>query len=335
MAAEIRISEDPAHAEGGHAIIEVTGIGGYPGRGRFRIHREGYVHANLGPSGWQVAEILLEPDRSEGLDGGVRLYVGPALVRWLETGPVTISLPDAEFTVAAFWPDIAPLHEGAAGGRRFAGGDALPVAETPKRPPPPIAPTPPAEPSRLTVAPERLPHSDEPKPKRGSGLVMLGALVVVLLIGGGGAWWYLEHETSPAPPPAPPAAPVAPAPNLLAMSAGDIIAQAKSPEEIYAAARQVQQAGDHDKALVLLEEAALRGHAPSNTALARLYDPNGFPAGKPFKSPDPRQAARYYKAAEEGGDAEAKQPRQALKDRLTQDAASGNVTAQTALKDFW
>src|SRR5262249_32985877 len=150
-------------------------------------------------------------------------------------------------------------------------------------------------------------------------------------------WWFYGHDwvqrAPEPPPPAPPAA--SPAPNLLAMGAGDIIAAAKSPQEIFEAARQVQQAGDHDKSLVLLEEASLRGYAPASTALARLYDPNGFQPGKPFKSPDPRQAARYYKAGEEGGDAEAKGPRQALKNRLAQEAANGNATAQTALKDFW
>src|SRR5262249_47225574 len=140
MAAAIRIFEDPAHGEGGHAVIEVTGIGANAGRGRFRIHREGYVHANLAPSGWQVAEVLLEPDRAEPLGGGLRLYVGPDLVRWIEPGPVPFSLPEANLSVDAFWPDIAPLHEGAAGGRRFAAGDGRAAAEAPKRTPAPPPP---------------------------------------------------------------------------------------------------------------------------------------------------------------------------------------------------
>jgi hypothetical protein len=330
---EIRIHEDAAHAEGGHAVIEVTGIGA-AGSGRFRLHREGYVHGNLGPGGWQVAETLLEPTRTETLGDGIRLYVGPELVRWLESGPVMIALPEAGFAAAAFWPDIAPLHEEAGGSRRFAAGDprARPASPPPRAPQPSPAPAPapaprPAPSRRLVVEPDPRPRMAEPAPVR-RGFVWIAALVVASFLVGAGAWWYLV-------PHAPPAPPAAAAPDLLAMSVGDIIRQAKSPQEIDAAARQVQQAGDYDKALVLFEEAALRGNAPSNTALARLYDPNGFQPNKPFKNPDMRQAARYYKAGEEGGDAAAKEPRAALKETLIKEAAKGNATAQTSLKDFW
>jgi hypothetical protein len=328
---DIRIREDPAHPEGGHAVMEVTGIAGARS-GRFRLYREGYVHGNLGPGGWQVAETLLEPERAEPLGDGIRLYVGPELVRWLESGPVMVALPEAGFEATAFWPDIAPLHEEADGARRFAAGDPRARPAPPPRAPQPSpepAPVPPARPApshRLVVEPEPRPRRGESAPLR-RGYVVIAALVVLSFLVGAAAWWYLA-------PHAPPATAAAP-PNLLAMSAGDIIRQAKSPQEIDAAAREVQQAGDYDKALVLFEEAALRGNAPSNTALAHLYDPNGFQPDKPFKNPDMRQAARYYKAGEEGGDEAARAPRAALKETLAKAAAQGNVTAQTALKDFW
>jgi hypothetical protein len=334
MAGEIRIFEDPAHPEGGHAVVEVTGLARAGGTGRFRLFREGYVHGNLGPGGWQVSEALLEATRAEPLGTGIRLYIGPELVRWIESGPVMVALPEADFAAAAFWPDISPLHEEADGARRFAAGDprarAAPAPPRPQPSPAPAAPAP--TPSSLTAQRERLPPTVVDEPDGGQGLLWIGLLAVLAFLVGAGTWWFLRPST----PPPPEATTTATAPpNFLAMSAGDIIRQAKSPQEIDAAARQVQQAGDHDKALILFEEAALRGYAPSSTALAKLYDPNGFQRDKPFKNPDMRQAARYYKAAEEGGDPAAKEPRAALKQTLTAEAGKGNVTAQTALKDFW
>src|SRR3954452_359309 len=94
---DIRILEDPAHPEGGHAVVEVTGLARAAGAGRFRLYREGYVHGNLGAGGWQVGETLLDPARAEPLGTGIRLYVGPELVRWIESGPVMIALPEADF----------------------------------------------------------------------------------------------------------------------------------------------------------------------------------------------------------------------------------------------
>jgi TPR repeat protein len=85
---------------------------------------------------------------------------------------------------------------------------------------------------------------------------------------------------------------------------------------------------------VLFEEAGERGHAPSLTAIARLYDPNGFAPGRPFRTPDPRAAARYYRDAVAQGDTAAEEPRAALR-RLLEQQRDTNSTAASALGEFW
>jgi TPR repeat protein len=96
-----------------------------------------------------------------------------------------------------------------------------------------------------------------------------------------------------------------------------------------------QARGQHDDALLLLEVAAGQNHGPALTALARLYDPNGFRPGRPFGNPDPRQAARLYRDAARAGDAAAEAPRAALRAWLEAEAARGNPTAPLALREFW
>ena len=79
---------DPAHPEGGHAIILLQGVMVLPADPRFRILREGWGKGTLGPDGWQVSDAMLSPDRVEMSPQGVRLYLGPQVVDWLEAGPV-------------------------------------------------------------------------------------------------------------------------------------------------------------------------------------------------------------------------------------------------------
>jgi TPR repeat protein len=119
------------------------------------------------------------------------------------------------------------------------------------------------------------------------------------------------------------------------MNLRDLVQSASDAAAIHAAALRRQAAGRHDDALVLFEEAGERGHAPALTAVARLYDPIGFVAGRPFRAPDPRAAARYYRDAVQKGDAVAQAPRAALKTWLEEQARAGNGTAETALKEFW
>ncbi|MFN6955873.1 MAG: hypothetical protein ACK4PG_13865, partial [Acetobacteraceae bacterium] len=238
--------------------------------------------------------------------------------------------------------------------------------------PPPSPPPPPAPPAEDTTVvmpppvpeppPARAPLAAEPA--RGGGMWPL--LLVLLLFaaaGAGGVYWWLElreqpriaeatpapaptapvaapppapsPEATPAPEPTPPPAPDPALPSLADLTVPQVIARAPGVAEIAAEASARAARGLHEDALLLWEAAARLGHAPSLTALARLYDPVGFQPGRPFRTPDPRQAARYYQQAVRAGDAGAEAPRAALREWLQQQAARGDTLAPLTLQDFW
>jgi hypothetical protein len=335
----LRVENDPRFSLG-HARITLAGVQG-PGDGGFRIVREGYAAANLGRRGWQVQEEKLSPVeiRQEGAD--TVLVIGPRLTRHLEPGPLVFMLPATGLEASLFWPDDIDVFDG-----------DLPLetvmpreAETAPKPPPvsaasaPQAPTPP--PAEAPPQPVQAERTSRTPLLAGIGLLLLVAL-------GGAAWWFTaapqpaEPSTpaptaAPTPPPTPPPA-VAERPWLErsdGMNLRDLVQSASDAAAIHAAALRRQAAGRHDDALVLFEEAGERGHAPALTAVARLYDPIDFVAGRPFRAPDPRAAARYYRDAVQKGDAAAQAPRAALKTWLEEQARAGNGTAETALKEFW
>ncbi len=183
----VRAAADPAHPEGGHAIILLQGVMDPPADPRFRIQREGWAKGTLGPDGWQVGDALVAPDRVEPSPQGVRLYLGPRVVDWLEAGPVIFRLPDARIDAPLFWPDVPPLH----------GGSGSSIATPP--PPAPRAAAPPAPPplpmddpdATIASAPRAAPPPalSVPEPaamtKRGSALPWI-ILVLVLLFAAAG-----------------------------------------------------------------------------------------------------------------------------------------------------
>jgi hypothetical protein len=308
-----------------------------PSDGGFRIVREGYAAANLGRRGWQVQEEKLTPVeiRQEGAD--TVLVIGPRLTRHLEPGPLMFLLPAASVEASLFWPDDIDVFD----------GDLPPETVMPREPetapkPPPVtaapapqAPTPPpAEAPRQPVQAERT--------SRTPLLAGIGLLLLVAV--GGAAWWFTAAPPPTQPSTPPPIATPTPPPAVAerpwlersdGMNLRDLVQSASDAAAIHAAALRRQAAGRHDDALVLFEEAGERGHAPALTAVARLYDPIGFVAGRPFRAPDPRAAARYYRDAVQKGDAAAQAPRAALKTWLEEQARAGNGTAETALKEFW
>jgi hypothetical protein len=324
----------------GHARITLSGVQA-PGDGGFRIVREGYAAANLGRRGWQVQEEKLSPVeiRQEGAD--TVLVIGPRLTRHLEPGPLVFLLPATGLEASLFWPDDIDVFD----------GDLPPETVMPREPetapkPSPIVaapPTPaPALPPPLRegiAAPARQEGTSRTPLFAGLGLLLLVAI-------GGATWWFSASPPTPSPAPAPVATPTPPpTPPATAerpwlersdgMNLRDLVQSASDAAAIHAAALRRQAAGRHDDALVLFEEAGERGHAPALTAVARLYDPIGFVAGRPFRAPDPRAAARYFRDAVQKGDAAAQAPRAALKTWLEEQARAGNGTAETALKEFW
>ncbi|MCA3280328.1 MAG: hypothetical protein ING10_13750 [Roseomonas sp.] len=324
----------------GHARITIAGLQ-VPADGSFRIMREGYAAANLGRRGWQVQEEKLTPVeiRQEGTD--TVLVIGPRLTRHLEPGPLVFLLPATGLEISLFWPDDIDVFD----------GQLPPEPVMPREPevapkPPLIAvalPPPPPQPAPLL----REDVAAKPAAEGQSRTPLLAGIGLLLLaVIGGAAWWFTSVPPAPqtAPiatpaPPAPPPAPVTAERPWLERSDGmnlrDLVQSASDAAAIHAAALRRQSAGRHDDALVLFEEAGERGHAPALTAVARLYDPIGFVVGRPFRAPDPRAAARYYRDAVQKGDAAAQAPRAALKTWLEEQARAGNGTAETALKEFW
>ena len=325
----------------GHARITLEGVQA-PSDAGFRIIREGYAAANLGRRGWQVQEEKLTPVeiRHEGRD--TILVIGPRLTRHLEPGPLVFLLPAIGLEASLFWPDDIDVFD----------GELPPETVLPREPevapkPPPVTPVPPAPPPSPTPPPREdigVKATQEGK----SRMPLFAGIGLLLLVAVGGASWWLTGSSpaptpapiaTPAPAPAPPPAPVTAERPWLersdAMNLRDLVQSASDAAAIHAAALRRQAAGRHDDALVLFEEAGERGHAPALTAVARLYDPIGFVANRPFRAPDPRAAARYYRDAVQKGDAAAQAPRAALKTWLEELARAGNGTAETALKEFW
>jgi hypothetical protein len=326
----------------GHARITLAGVQ-VPSDGGFRIVREGYAAANLGRRGWQVQEEKLSPVniRQEGAD--TILVIGPRLTRHLEPGPLVFLLPATGLEASLFWPDDIDVFD----------GDLPPETVMPREPetapkPAPVAAAPPA-PAPSSAPP---PREDIAVPARQEGTsrtpLFAGIGLLLLVAVGGATWWFTTATPAPSPIPAPvvtptptptPPAPIAAERPWLERSDGmnlrDLVQSASDAAAIHAAALRRQAAGRHDDALVLFEEAGERGHAAALTAVARLYDPIGFVAGRPFRAPDPRAAARYYRDAVQKGDAAAQAPRAALKTWLEEQARAGNGTAETALKEFW
>ena len=211
------------------------------------------------------------------------------------------------------------------------------------------------EPSRNPVKPTALP------PRRPSVLVpvLVGLMFVLALAGAayvGYLWWgpgsapqTAAAAPTPAPPPAssgsqltqtpatqPPATqPAAPgaATGLEMMAVTEAIARADTPALIQREAERRLGANRPDDALLMLEVAADRGHAPAKAMLGRFYDPNQPRQGG--IRPDARQAARYYREAARGGDNSIDTARAALRASLTEQTRRGDANATLILQDFW
>jgi len=349
----------------GHARIIVDGVGQVPADASFKLRREGYPTPNLGLRGWQVAEERLKPVAAVVEGGHLVLVVSPAVTRHLEVEPYVFALPAAGVEAPIFWPDTIDIFE----------GELPAAVEVPPEPAPPeYRPAPVASPqaeiaqsieAAPAVQPVPLPSNRaeqssaaaDPEPVRNERNLpmVLGGAAGLLILAGAATWWFVLREPVPpssaptltppiaqqpqpvSPPvvtPTPPAAAIWPD-GTDALSLQDVVQRAPNPEGIYDVARRRQIDGKHDDALVLFEEAADRGYAPAMTAVARLYDPNGFVAGRPFRSPDPRAAARFYRDAVRAGDAGAEAPRAALRATLEEQARGGNSTAESALREFW
>lgn len=319
----------------GHARILVSGLPAGAGIESFRLRREGYAANDLGPQGWQVGEAALRPAAVETEAGALVLVVGPALTRHVEPGPLYLVLPGLG-EVPLFWPDDIEIFDGTIHGAPPPG---------PAEPPPPRT----APPEEATVMLRPPPPRGDPPPAPEPGRrrrLPIGLALLALLLAAGLGWQFREplglalglaeagrSAPRPAPPRPPPALPWPERADTL--TPREIVAQAPDAAGIRAAALRRQAQQRHDDALLLFEEAAERRDAPAMTALGRMYDPQGFVPGRPFRNPDPRAAARYYRDAERAGDAAAVPLREALRRWLEAEARAGSAAAASTLREFW
>lgn len=309
-----RAEPDPARPFG-HARIVLESLAQPLVDARFALIRPQLPAAHLGPSGWQIGEAVLAALVVETAPGASVLIVGPAVCRHLEPGPLTLRLPSLGLDLPLFWPaSIAVFDEGEA---PIGLGRSAPCATAPPKP----AQSPPPPTARPSEPPShRLP-------------LILAASVLAVVVAAGAGWWFTREATPPVPPT--PVATVIWPDGTDGMTPAEVVARAPDTRGIFAVALRRQAAGRHDDALVLFEVAAEAGLAEAHTALGRLYDPNGFVPGRPFRSPDVRQAARHYREAERGGDPEAAARRATLRAHLEREAAAGSGTARDALREFW
>jgi hypothetical protein len=345
----------------GYARIVVTPAAEPTAAPGIIFRRESYQEPNLGRRGWQVREEQLAPAEVVGSGNALVLLVGPQITRHLDPAPYLFEIPTLHIHEHIFWPDGIDVFD----------GDLPPDVRPDEEPDPDTAVDRSGSTSRTEepVASAKNDPKEEPAARdsptaapAGANaatswtrrLVYSGAGLLLLLVIVAVASWFafpnLRFGLTEQPigftanPPGPTTAPVEPGKvasepawpeGTDSLSPVEVVQRAPSGEAVYAVAQRRMRAGRYEDALVLYEQAAERGSAVASTALARMYDPNGFEPGKPYRNPDSRTAASYYKEAVARGDVDAVPLREALRQRLEKEAHEGNGTAAIALKDFW
>lgn len=177
-----------------------------------------------------------------------------------------------------------------------------------------------------------------------AGVVILGIIIVlaVLWLSDGTGEDGSEPESDPVPAPA--AAPELETVRLAESEEErgddaraiirDLRAAAGGPDYAVALerARELQADQRLADAQLLYFFAARGGHAPAAFELATLYDPNHHPGDDSLlQSPDPTQAFRLYRQAQDAGYEDAGQRLSALRAWTEEASAAGDAEAQRLL----
>jgi TPR repeat protein len=173
-----------------------------------------------------------------------------------------------------------------------------------------------------------------------SNRALVVIVLVIILIGAVFLALRPKPEPEPIPAPASPLETVEPAQSK--EERGDsareiIVALEAEPEGTkyakgYAQAQELRQAGRLADAQLLYFFAARGGYAPAAFDLATFYDPNHFAAGASLMDePDPFQAYKWYRLAQEAGNAVADRRLAELRTWAEKAASSGNIDAEQLL----
>lgn len=177
----------------------------------------------------------------------------------------------------------------------------------PSEPPKPLDPVvdDPGE-SKQTLRPEdkeeRRETSGEPPPPHSKPRWLIPLMAaVVLLLGGGAAGWLVLHHKAAAPPDA--VLPLGP------RTARTYLHTSPNADAAFAQAQRYLKNGSPDArqgAVLLLSRSALEGNAGADTALGRMYDPNGFSKEtSAMAAPDQDKALLWYGRGADRHDPEA------------------------------
>lgn len=340
---------------------------------RLILRRPGSNLAHLGREGWQTAEHLWEPEKSEGSPQGLALIVGPDLVRHMENGNYRLTLCDAarstNIVLPLVWRDIpqpiafTPPRTGLRRGRAevsIAGAavEARPASEAPPplAPPPPAAPLPTQEPEKLERKAETVEPGPLPRPRPFPARLFAALGVVLLLLVGGGVYWLerpVPHpdggagrglaKIDPKPPvlepsPKPPVVEPSPKPTVVQTPLERARAALRDPSLSAPAAVDLARElgkvpGSGDATYLLYDYAADKGNKDAALALGGYFDPLNTGDTGSIKK-DARQAAKYYRQAAASGNVAATEKLQALRDWANQEAAKGNAEAARLAKEL-
>lgn len=314
----IDIRPDPAHPQGGHAIL-VLPADAVRGDSVPVSVRDNYGGRFLGENGFQATQVAFGPYAVERTGAEARIVIGPEIVNQIEEyTAVRVIVGDTAADLS--WPDsVVPAPGAPALGGIYrapdAAGSALtgiqaPPAQVPTDPQPATDPdpTPPApDPVAATATPD---ERAEPSSRR---LPLIVGLVALLAVAGAAGYFLLTPQDAP-PAPAPVvAAPPLPPPTPADPCAADSLDAAFGAgfgtlaDRLRACATQVSA----DDALLYVERAATAGDADALTLFGTLYDGERTDAaletdmGLTFGDAPDRAAGYYARAVEAGSDAAA------------------------------
>ena len=142
-----------------------------------------------------------------------------------------------------------------------------------------------------------------------------------------------ENENAPPSPAVETSAPAMPGDRARAIIAGLRAGGGEAdPVEVSANARRLQDEGYSEDAYLLYRYAANNGDVQAALLLGTQADPAYYTdAGNILPGPEPEQAIKWYRMASAEGNAEAVERLKALRSRLEQASAAGDVQADRLL----